>query len=278
MAYFRETSLEQKRSKTFVHGFGFELDAMNAAISDILSGLEALETEQDFHKKFEDTFSGLGYNKFTYASLDTETIKEASESTLKSDIIYITNSNPEWITRYQEQVYSSCDPIIRDCFESRLPIRWTESYRSNSRSKQENLMMSDAWEHGCKRGLTIPAHGPNGEIGVLSLYSDISDSEFLRVTEETKHDAHLITHYLHDAVQSKLRVEPSIPLPTPLTSRETEILQWTVDGKTAWEIGSILNIKERTVNFHIQNVMEKFGVHNKTQAAARAIGMGMLDI
>lgn len=251
---------------------------MNVAISEVLSDLDGLETEDDFSNKFEETFSSLGYNKFTYASLNTDIMKDASTDTLKSDIIYLTNSDPIWISRYQEEVYSSCDPIIRDCFEARLPIRWTESYRSNSRSKKESAMMSDAWEHGYKRGLTVPVHGPNGEVGVLSLYSDLTDSEFLRVTDETMYDVHLITHYFHDAVQSKLRSEPVIPMPIPLTGRETEILQWTVQGKTAWEIGSILSISERTVNFHIQNVMEKFGVHNKTQAAARAIGMGMLDV
>jgi DNA-binding CsgD family transcriptional regulator len=66
-------------------------------------------------------------------------------------------------------------------------------------------------------------------------------------------------------------------LPIPLTDREVEILRWTVEGKTAWEIGGILKISERTVNFHIQNVMEKFGVHNKTHAAAKAMGMGLLS-
>ena len=129
-----------------------------------------------------------------------------------------------------------------------------------------------------QRGLTVPVHGPNSELGILSLYSDLSDKEFLRVTETTQYDIHLIAHYIHDAVQNKLRHESLIPMPIALTNRELEILQWTVDGKTAWEVGSILNIAERTVNFHVQNVMEKFGVHNKTQAAAKAIGMGLLDI
>ena len=100
----------------------------------------------------------------------------------------------------------------------------------------------------------------------------------MRITDHSQNDIHLFAHHAHNSIQTKLRREPVVPMPMALTNREVEILQWTVEGKTAWEIGSILNIKERTVNFHIQNVMEKFGVHNKTQAAARAIGMGMLDI
>ncbi|MSO96839.1 MAG: LuxR family transcriptional regulator [Rhodospirillaceae bacterium] len=64
--------------------------------------------------------------------------------------------------------------------------------------------------------------------------------------------------------------------PTSLTDREVEILRWTIDGKTAWEVAKILKITERTVNFHLQNVMSKFGVHNKTHAAAKAMSFGLI--
>lgn len=251
---------------------------MNIAIAEVLSSLEALQTEQDFAGKFDDTFSNLGYNKFTYASFDADTFKDSSLQSAISDVIYLTNLAPEWVGRYVEEDYASADPIIRECYEARLPIRWTDSYRSNSRSRQESTMMSDAWEHGLKRGLTVPVHGPNGEIGVLSLNSDLSDKEFLRVSEINQYDVQVIAHHFHNEVQAKLKREVIVPMPIALTNREVEILKWTVDGKTAWEIGSILNITERTVNFHIQNVMEKFGVHNKTQAAAKAVGMGFLDV
>lgn len=251
---------------------------MNIAIAEVLSSLETLQTEQDFAGKFDDTFSKLGYNKFTYASFDKDALKDTSLPDALSDMIYLTNSSPEWVQRYVEKDYASSDPIIRDCFVKRLPIQWTDTYRSNSRSRKESEMMSDAWEHGYQRGLTLPIHGPNGEIGVLSLYSDLADREFVRVTSSNQFEVQVISQYFHNEVQTKLKKEAIVPIPIPLTNREVEILKWTVEGKTAWEIGSILNIAERTVNFHVQNVMEKFGVHNKTQAAAKAVGMGLLDI
>ena len=139
-------------------------------------------------------------------------------------------------------------------------------------------MMDDARENGVRRGLTIPIHGPGGEFGLLGLYSQLSDHDFLRVTDETKFDAQVIAFHFHDAVRRTLIAEQAVPLPIPLTEREVEILRWTAAGKTAWEIGGILKISERTVNFHIRNVMEKFGVHNKTHAAAKAMGMGLFAI
>lgn len=55
-----------------------------------------------------------------------------------------------------------------------------------------------------------------------------------------------------------------------LTRREVEILKWCAAGKTASEIGTILNLKSRTVNFHIGRAIQKMGVSNKTAAAVQA--------
>jgi DNA-binding CsgD family transcriptional regulator len=48
------------------------------------------------------------------------------------------------------------------------------------------------------------------------------------------------------------------------------------DGKTASEIADILNISERTANFHIANVITKLNAPNKTAAVIRAGLLGML--
>ena len=61
-----------------------------------------------------------------------------------------------------------------------------------------------------------------------------------------------------------------------LTARETDVLKWTADGKTAYEISRILNISESTVNFHIKNIMLKLDCANKIQAVAKAALIGLL--
>jgi LuxR family transcriptional regulator, quorum-sensing system regulator SolR len=54
-------------------------------------------------------------------------------------------------------------------------------------------------------------------------------------------------------------------------------LNWTKEGKTAWEIGQILSITERTVNFHVQNILQKFNVANKQSAVLKALQFGMIQ-
>jgi LuxR family transcriptional regulator len=60
-----------------------------------------------------------------------------------------------------------------------------------------------------------------------------------------------------------------------LTTREVEVLKWCAAGKTAEETGIILNLKSRTVNFHVSSAIRKMGVSNKTCAAVQAALSGI---
>jgi DNA-binding CsgD family transcriptional regulator len=250
---------------------------MAANMAALLSDLEGLSGEAAFKRKFESVFASLGFDSYTYISANVDDAELGKPPTY-NDVIYLTNLPPKWVAHYVEESYADVDPIIKDCGISRLPIRWTDTYRANARTPAEALMMEDARENGLRRGLTIPVHGPRGELGIFSLNSVLKDAEFVRLTDQTQYDAQVIAYHFHDAARRVLQAERDIPLPIPLTDREVEILRWTAAGKTAWEIGHILHISERTVNFHIQNTMEKFGVHNKTHAAAKAMGLGLVSL
>lgn len=63
---------------------------------------------------------------------------------------------------------------------------------------------------------------------------------------------------------------------TPLTRRELECLDWVSHGKTSWEIGAILDLSERTVNFHLRNACQKLEVYGRQHAVAKALRLGVL--
>lgn len=56
-----------------------------------------------------------------------------------------------------------------------------------------------------------------------------------------------------------------------ITPREMEVLHWMAEGKTASEIGTILTISYITVNQHIRNAKDKFGVFKDTALVAQAL-------
>jgi LuxR family maltose regulon positive regulatory protein len=70
--------------------------------------------------------------------------------------------------------------------------------------------------------------------------------------------------------------------PTPygesLTERELEVLRFIAQGATNQEIAERLVITVGTVKSHINHVLGKLGAHNRTEAVARARGLGLLEI
>lgn len=63
-----------------------------------------------------------------------------------------------------------------------------------------------------------------------------------------------------------------------LTSREFEVLQLAGEGKSNAQIGEEMNITERTVRKHMENIMQKMQVNNRTEAVKTAIQMGWIKV
>ena len=64
--------------------------------------------------------------------------------------------------------------------------------------------------------------------------------------------------------------------PQNLTPRETELLQLMAQGLSNKEIATALSLSENTVKYHLKNVLQKLGAHNRTEATAHAIRNGIL--
>jgi DNA-binding NarL/FixJ family response regulator len=56
-----------------------------------------------------------------------------------------------------------------------------------------------------------------------------------------------------------------------LTARETEVLTWIAQGKTNYEIGVILSACTGTICKHVERILSKLCVENRTAAAAIAL-------
>ena len=63
-----------------------------------------------------------------------------------------------------------------------------------------------------------------------------------------------------------------------LTGREMEVLELIVRGNSNKEIASALNISEATVKSHINNLLSKLGVTDRTQAATTALQRGLVHL
>ncbi|HEV3005817.1 MAG TPA: response regulator transcription factor, partial [Pirellulales bacterium] len=62
----------------------------------------------------------------------------------------------------------------------------------------------------------------------------------------------------------------------PLTQRESEVLRQLAFGLTNKEIAGVLGISYETVKEHVQHVLRKIGVADRTQAAVWAVRKGLV--
>jgi DNA-binding CsgD family transcriptional regulator len=63
---------------------------------------------------------------------------------------------------------------------------------------------------------------------------------------------------------------------SPLSARETVVLQLVAEGLTSKQIGKQLFLSPKTVNYHLTSVFNKLGVDSRAQAVAVAARKGLL--
>jgi len=61
-----------------------------------------------------------------------------------------------------------------------------------------------------------------------------------------------------------------------MTVREKEILAWVREGKSTWEIASIVGLAQDTVKYHLRNIFLKLNVTSRSQAVAVAIDNNLI--
>jgi non-specific serine/threonine protein kinase len=90
------------------------------------------------------------------------------------------------------------------------------------------------------------------------------------VEEESRRGYQLSAVEASEIVLSEMpRTGP--PLPGGLSKRELEIAGLVADGLTSKEIAARLYLSERTVENHIDHVLSKLGLRNRTQIATWAV-------
>ncbi|MDR3428317.1 MULTISPECIES: autoinducer binding domain-containing protein [Silvimonas] len=182
----------------------------------------------------------------------------------------VNNYPVAWQHCYQSKHYITQDPTVAIGLRSTIPFVWSEALFSGSRELWE-----DARSHGLRNGWAQACRDVSGVVGMMTLArssDEISDAEL------NEHEPLLmyLAQVAHVGMSRFFLEHSSYGHEVKLTPRETEILRWTAEGKTSAEIGEILNIAERTVNFHVNSTLTKLNAANKTSAVVQAALRGLL--
>jgi DNA-binding NarL/FixJ family response regulator len=111
------------------------------------------------------------------------------------------------------------------------------------------------------------------------MLKDAPLSELAAAISQILRGESMLTEALAAQMLRRLSKRPATqqpPLPNPLTPRELEVLRLVAQGKTNRAISEQLVITAGTVKLHVEHIIAKLGVSDRTQAAVRAIQLGLL--
>lgn len=111
------------------------------------------------------------------------------------------------------------------------------------------------------------------------LLKDATRREVIDAVRQVLHGEAFLNNDLVLQTLRRMAAEPATNTASsiePLTARELEVLRLLAQGKTNREIGAELMISAGTVKVHVEHIIGKLGVSDRTQAAVRAIETGLL--
>ena len=177
----------------------------------------------------------------------------------------------EEIELYLSYDFQRLDIVPRAALASGMPIRWTDVWRSTELTSEEREFLQALRRLGFSDGFSMPCYGPNNRNAVVGIG---------KMTAETDiGPGHLAL--LHFAAQAAhLRIcalfADEVTRDRQLSTREKEILDWVARGKSNSVIAEILAISPGTVDTYMRRIYEKLEVSDRTSAAVKGVGMGLI--
>ncbi len=192
---------------------------------------------------------------------------------IASEFVTVHNTPMAFEHDFEAPALGKKDPVMQHCRRQTMPIVWG----------QQTYLDKDAielWEiqakYGYRNGIAMALHMPEGRHFMLGVDRDqtlpAEPQELTRLVA----DLQLFAVHAQDTALRVLVSEALQPERPSITPRELEVLRWTMDGKTAWEVGTLLSVTERTVIQHLQNAMRKLECNSKHQAVLKALRLGLI--
>ena len=190
-----------------------------------------------------------------------------------TEFISVDNTPLEYSNAFRDTVVMRRDPVMQHCRKQSVPIIWDQqTYIGQG--------VGELWEEqaqfGYNTGIAMALHMPEGRHFVLGVDRDKPLPSDPRELQRLVADLQLFAVHAQEAAVRLLLPEQLQPEKPALTPRELEALHWTMEGKTAWEVGAILGISERTAVLHVNNAMHKLGCVSKHAAVLKALRLGLI--
>lgn len=185
----------------------------------------------------------------------------------------------EWVRRYDQNAYLEVDPRVSEAISHTTPILWDRF--TFPCTKRRNAFFDEAAGFGVCSGVAVGLRDPQRAMAgfyLSSARSRIDEAERGRF-RLIQGDILVLAHFIHALLTTNV-LGKGLPPPSmgaALSPRERECLQLAAKGLSSSQIAEALVIGERTVHFHIGNLLSKLGVANRHEAIAKAVTAGLIS-
>lgn len=174
----------------------------------------------------------------------------------------------DWANRYFRKQYVRRDPTILHAATQTEPLVWSEIVYENQQPGARRVM-DEARDFRLHDGITIPLDTIDGlRIGV-SFSGDPIDKSPASVAKLTV----LASYAVHRALEIRAMLRSGGVL---LSARERECLLWVAEGKTTADIGTILDLSDKSIEHYLASARQKLNAINTAQALTQALRLGLL--
>lgn len=234
---------------------------MHHVFQHFIDGLAESADTTDLRKVLSAAGAALDLSCFAYIALPCR----------RRDRPLLISTYPvSWTDHYLMNHYEKIDPVIVEALTGPEPFEWGSGRSSRSLTRLQQQFFEEATQFGIRCGLRFRFTIRVALLRAVTFAADEHRPAFQRCIESNKRVLQLMAMYFHAHARRKLAPQGIVD-GVSLSPRELECLEWAAQGKSAWDIGQLLNISRRTAAFHLDNAKTKFGVRTICQAVAKLV-------
>jgi LuxR family transcriptional regulator, activator of conjugal transfer of Ti plasmids len=170
------------------------------------------------------------------------------------------------------------DRVTRRAMRAHTPFAWSFTSYENAgyADVQQSARLKARAFHG---GIAIPVQDYAAGPAFINLFygSFAFAGEAESVIATRSPELSYAAADFHQRARKELVAAVGDGAGVALTAREIESLRFAALGKTVNEIAEFLDIKPRTIEFHLKNAAEKLGAPNKLRAVVLAMRHGLIE-
>ncbi|MEN3951026.1 autoinducer binding domain-containing protein [Iodidimonas sp. SYSU 1G8] len=234
-------------------------------VGDFFAASAQTRNREDLLTAFRGAMAHIGYETLHYFCYPSPSTRGPL-----ADLVQFSMLPTDWIAHYDAEKYEEIDPLGDRVVHTRAPFTWAEAIASLDLSRRQKALMDDIRDAGLWDGITVPVHGPFGQVAGVALARGAA----VGVTSEAVHIARVLSIQFHQAYTA-LEELTEAPV-SALTARERDVLLRLTEGLNNAEAAARMGVTEHSVKFHVQNVCRKLNVNSRVAAVVKAIRLGLI--